>query len=82
MLFNQKVIHLKDVARMANSIDHDQTAPEVRSESTLFAQPCPSENFTSLWYFCLKITKIKTADLKMDGCNLKQYYLIRHMVNV
>ena len=33
---------LKDVDRMANSVDPDQTAPQ--SGSTLFAQTCLSKN--------------------------------------
>ena len=35
----------KDVDRIANSVDPDQTAPG----STLFAQTCLPENLGSLW---------------------------------
>ena len=40
----------KDVDRIANSVDPDQTAPlgAVWSRSTLFAQTCLSENLGSL----------------------------------
>ena len=40
----------KDAHGMANSVDPDQTAPLVRSGSTLFAQTCLSENLGSLQY--------------------------------
>ena len=38
----------KDVDKMANSVVPDQTAPEVRSGSTLFAWTCLSEKLESL----------------------------------
>ena len=43
-------MHPKDVARIANSVDPDQTAPlgAVWSGSTLFAQANLSENLGSL----------------------------------
>ena len=41
------VIGPKDVDKMANSVDPDQTAP---LGSVLFAQTCLSENFGRLWY--------------------------------
>ena len=41
-------MHLKDAARIANSVDPDQTAPVIRgavwSGSTLFAETYLSEN--------------------------------------
>ena len=46
-------MHPKDAARIANSVDPDQTAPlgAVWSGSALFAQTCLSENLGSLRYF-------------------------------
>ena len=44
-------MHPKDAARIANSVDPDQTAPRaVRSGSALFAQTYLSENLGSLQY--------------------------------
>ena len=45
-------MHPKDAARIANSVDPDQTAPlgAVRSRSALFAQTYLSENLGSLRY--------------------------------
>ena len=46
----QRVMHPKDAAGIANSVDPDQTAPlgAVWSESALFAQTHLSENLGSL----------------------------------
>ena len=46
------VMHPKDAAGIANSVDPDQTAPlgAVWSGSALFAQTCLSENLGSLRY--------------------------------
>ena len=45
-----EVMHPKDAAGIANSVDPDQTAPlgAVWSGSALFAQTCLSENLGSL----------------------------------
>ena len=45
-------MHPKDVARIANSVDPDQTPPlgAVWSGSALFAQTCLSENLGTLRY--------------------------------
>ena len=48
----RRLMHPKDAARIANSVDPDQTAPlgAVWSGSTLFAQTYLSENLGSLQY--------------------------------
>ena len=47
----QKIMHPKDAARIANSVDPDQTAPlgAVWSGSALFAQTYLSENLGWIW---------------------------------
>ena len=52
-------MHPKDAARIANSVDPDQTAPlgAVWSGSALFAQTYLSENLGSLQYF-ISLTSI------------------------
>ena len=49
-----RMIHPKDAAGTANSIDPDQTAPlgAVWSGSALFAQTCLSENLGKLQFVC------------------------------
>ena len=44
-------MHPKDAARIANSIDPDQTAPLVWSRSALFAKTYLSENLGFLRYW-------------------------------
>ena len=56
-------MHPEDAARIANSVDPDQTAPigAVWSGSALFAQTYLSENFGPLRYQKIKKSKETTA---------------------
>ena len=62
--FYYRWIGPKDIDRIANSVDPDQTAPlgAVWSGSTLFAQTCLSKNLGSLRYY-ESITAFKILDI-------------------
>ena len=77
--FTVRVMHLKDAAGIANSVDPDQTAPlgAVWSGSALLAQTCLSKNLGSLRYLPLnfgRVILICCAWCPIEGALAKSFH--------